>query len=335
MSSASLIIPTYKRVFFIDRIIRSLLSQDVSLLKEIIIVDSDSNDGTKELVASYKNNKKLNLIYENVDNSVGLKRNKGIKVAKSEYLIFIDDDCIPLNGFVADHINSCREQGKQINCGSVYFSKYFVKESNYIRYRDSRHAPYRNDIKIDKILLDYRSIVTMNMSIRRKDLIDNNLFFNKSFIGYGMEDNEFGCKAENLGFNICYTNASIVHLESGNAQEYAKKIYHTSRDGVSKFKKINPEAIEKLRYSFYFEKDYKHDNMLESFSIKVFRAFFNIKIAKLMLRALVATDQIKILYTKHCYRYVYACYYKKGVEDRNNAYQLQTEVSRSWYKEDL
>ena len=80
MSSASLIIPTYKRVFFIDRIIRSLLSQDVSLLKEIIIVDSDSNDGTKELVASYKNNKKLNLIYENVDNSVGLKETRVLRL---------------------------------------------------------------------------------------------------------------------------------------------------------------------------------------------------------------------------------------------------------------
>jgi len=216
MSSASLIIPTYKRVFFIDRIIRSLLSQDVSLLKEIIIVDSDSNDGTKELVASYKNNKKLNLIYENVDNSVGLKRNKGIKVAKSEYLIFIDDDCIPLNGFVADHINSCREQGKQINCGSVYFSKYFVKESNYIRYRDSRHAPYRNDIKIDKILLDRIHRIKFDNL-----LLEDKIIIVKTYILPELYDK----------FNICHLSFSDEVIT------YIIDTY-TNEPGVRKLKEI-------------------------------------------------------------------------------------------------
>ena len=100
MDSASLIIPTYKRVFYIDRIFRSLLSQDISKLKEVIIVDSDSNDGTKDLIKSYENNKQLTIIYDNVVNSVACKRNRGIEIATSECLIFIDDDCVPLDGFI-------------------------------------------------------------------------------------------------------------------------------------------------------------------------------------------------------------------------------------------
>ena len=35
----------------------------------------------------------------------------------------------------------------------------------------------------------------MNMSLRKKDLIQNNLFFDEEFLAYGMEDNYFGLEA--------------------------------------------------------------------------------------------------------------------------------------------
>ena len=175
MDSVSLIVPTFKRVFYVDRIIRSLLSQDISKLKEVIFVDSDSNDGTKDLIKSYENNKQLTIIYDNVVNSVACKRNRGIEIATSECLIFIDDDCVPLDGFITSHLNNCKKAGMRINCGNIYFYEDFVKKSNYISYRNSRHIPYLCRSGVDKIL-DYRSIVTMNMSIRRRDIIDNNLF---------------------------------------------------------------------------------------------------------------------------------------------------------------
>ena len=40
----------------------------------------------------------------------------------------------------------------------------------------------------------------MNMSMKKDDIIKNNLLFNEDFIGYGMEDNEFGFQIMNAGF---------------------------------------------------------------------------------------------------------------------------------------
>lgn len=332
MDSASLIIPTYKRVFYIDRIIRSLLSQDISKLKEVIIVDSDSNDGTKELIKSYENNnKQLAIIYENVVNSVARKRNRGIEVATSECLIFIDDDCIPLDGFINSHLDNCKKSGMRINCGNIYFDKGFVKKSNYIRYRNARHVPYLCSSGVDR-MLDYKTIITMNMSIRKKDIIDNKLFFDEEFIGYGMEDNEFGYRANKIGFDIVSNSLGIIHLERSNVKDYSKKIYHTARDGVKRFKSISPLAVEGLAYSFYFEEDYPHKNGLTHLSLKVFRLFFNVNIANILLHVLLLTDKRKSLYISALYKYVCASYYWKGVKDRDKAYQSLSNVKISWYE---
>jgi glycosyltransferase involved in cell wall biosynthesis len=330
MDSASLIIPTYKRVFYIDRIIRSLLSQDISKLKEVIIVDSDSNDGTKDLIKAYENNKQLTIIYENVVNSVARKRNRGIEIATSECLIFIDDDCVPLDGFINSHLDNCKKTGMHINCGNIYFYECFVKESNYIRYRNSRHIPYISIDGVDK-KLDYKTIVTMNMSIRKKDIIDNKLFFNEEFIGYGMEDNEFGYRAHKIGFNIVSNSLGIVHLENSNAIDYSKKIYHTARDGVKRFKSISPVAVEGLAYSFYFEDDYPHKNVLMRLALKVFRLFFSTYVANILLHLSLLTDKIKIPYIRVLFRYAYASYYLMGVKDRDKAYQSLSNVKVSWY----
>jgi len=328
MNKASLIIPTYNRVYFIDRILRKLTLQNNKNLKEIIIVDSDSLDGTSELIKKYQDDGLLNIIKLDTQNNISRKRNSGIKEASSECLIFIDDDCVPNDGFIDAHINSCNKHGKVIHCGSVYFDGYLVDSSNYIRYRNSRHIPYL----LDNIKMDYRSIVTMNMSVNKSELISNNLFFDEEFLGYGMEDNEFGFRATKCDFTIVSNTASILHLENKTALEYASKIFHTSRNGVKRFKDIHPEAVNGLRLSFFFERDYKHRNFMMSVLIKLFRLLFEIKIARLMLLVLVKLDGVKVLYFRPLYQYIYACYYSYGVKERSNAFKDISEIELDWYK---
>ena len=331
MNTASLIIPTFNRVMFVDRIIRTLLLQDISKLSEVIILDSDSKDGTKELIELYQNSKQINIIYENVENSVSIKRNRGIEVSTSDCLIFIDDDCIPVSGFIDKHLDSCSKKGMRINCGNVYFDKKLINESNYIEYRNSRHLPYLCSDGENKIL-DYRTIVTMNMSARKSDLVECDLMFDENFIGYGMEDNEFGYRAESAGFDIVCNDAAIVHIEDKSPIEYASKIYHTARDGVKKVKEVMPAAVNGLSYSFYFEDGYVHKNKFLGVAVKSFRFLFNIRVAKFLLRILLVTDKTKLLYFRPFYMFVFACCYRKGVMDRGKSYERISDVSEGWYE---
>lgn len=91
----SAIIPTYNRIGFLEKTLRSILQQ-THPCDEIILVDDGSTDATKEFVASFtKENKNHNIIYLYQENrGAAAARNRGIEAADSEILCFLDsDDC--------------------------------------------------------------------------------------------------------------------------------------------------------------------------------------------------------------------------------------------------
>jgi glycosyltransferase involved in cell wall biosynthesis len=331
MNRVSIIIPTYKRVNLLRQILQNLVCQEY--IHEILIIDSKSNDGTKELINSYDSKSDISIKHFNVDNNVSLKRNTGIKKSSSNYLIFIDDDCIPSKEFVKNHIESLDFNENSINCGNVFFPISNVNSSNYIRFKNSRHINYRYMGPNDKEL-DYTTIVTMNMSIKKNDILKYNLFFNEEFIGYGMEDNEYGLQIMNAGLKIKTCPASIEHMEGNDPFLFASKIYHTARDGVYKFKILNKKAVMNFRYSYFFEPDYAHKSKATKYLVKFIRLFFSVFIAKKLLKILDYFDKCKALYFPILYKFIFAAYYYNGVKNRGSAYVNVDEVSKSWYSGD-
>ncbi len=86
----SIILPTYKRVDKISVAINSVISQTYKNW-ELIIVDNNSNDGTKELVEKY-NNEKIFFYQINNQGIIAKSRNLGIQKSKGKYLCFLDSD---------------------------------------------------------------------------------------------------------------------------------------------------------------------------------------------------------------------------------------------------
>jgi len=86
----SIIIPTYKRVNKISLAINSVINQTFKNW-ELIIVDNNSNDGTRELVKKY-NNEKIFLYQIDNQGIIAKSRNLGIQKSKGKYLCFLDSD---------------------------------------------------------------------------------------------------------------------------------------------------------------------------------------------------------------------------------------------------
>lgn len=81
----SIIMPTYNCKEKLEISILSVLKQNMNII-EFIIIDGDSNDGSKEILEKYKN--KIKYISEK-DNGVYDAMNKGIKLATGKYLYFL------------------------------------------------------------------------------------------------------------------------------------------------------------------------------------------------------------------------------------------------------
>jgi len=98
----SVIIPSYNRAKFILKAIDSILNQSIQI-DEIIIVDDGSTDETKELVTSISNDH-IKYIYQE-NKGVSNARNIGIKVAKNQWLCFLDSDDIWHENKIEKQIN--------------------------------------------------------------------------------------------------------------------------------------------------------------------------------------------------------------------------------------
>ena len=84
----SIILPTYNREHVISRSIDSVISQTYSNF-ELIIVDDGSTDNTSDILKKYEG--KVEYIKQK-NSGVSSARNTGIKLAKGEYIAFIDSD---------------------------------------------------------------------------------------------------------------------------------------------------------------------------------------------------------------------------------------------------
>lgn len=93
----SIIIPCYNVEKYIEKCLNSIVKQTLKEI-EIICVDDGSSDSTFEIIKAYSEIDKRIKAYTQQNKKQGAARNAGLKVARGEYIGFIDsDDWIDLN----------------------------------------------------------------------------------------------------------------------------------------------------------------------------------------------------------------------------------------------
>lgn len=94
MSLISVIVPVYKVEKYLKRCVDSILTQTYTDL-EVILVDDGSPDKCGELCDIYASEDSRVHVIHKSNGGLSDARNAGIKIAKGEYLTFVDsDDCI-------------------------------------------------------------------------------------------------------------------------------------------------------------------------------------------------------------------------------------------------
>lgn len=87
----SIIIPAYNAAATIDRCLKSLLNQSTKETYRIIVLNDGSTDNTLDKLAKYAGNSKIEIVNKN-NTGASATRNQGLKLAKSEYVTFVDAD---------------------------------------------------------------------------------------------------------------------------------------------------------------------------------------------------------------------------------------------------
>lgn len=327
----SVVIPVWKRPKELDLLLKSLDIQACKkkIIIEVILSDSCSGEDVDNVVDNSKVFfENLSIKHIQTENIVAKKRNMGTKCASGEYLIYLDDDCLPADNFLDDCIANISIINHQniVVCGEVRFLDEMVLKSNYYKYRDSRHPNHVTNINV---LLNAWSFVSMNYMISRKALMLVGLEYGEDFFGYGAEDHDYGFRLCQQGFVILQGKQKIWHLEyGGSIDRYAVKIYHSARDGMLNLKNINLELYNSAPNNIKFlEKNVSENRMLLSF---IYLLFFNNFIYLAVVRFLKFTDGNGKLYINSLFRYVILRSYIKGIFDRKEV--DKKVLVKNWYE---
>jgi glycosyltransferase involved in cell wall biosynthesis len=158
----SIIIPTYNRVDFIEKTIKSVLTQTFTDF-EIIVVDDGSTDNTEEVVLSITDERVKYYKKDNEERAVA--RNFGAKKAIGEYITFLDSDDL----FYENHL---AEANKFIQKGdiNVLFQAYEIVSGNTLK---KMTFPNQN---INKLLITEGNIISCHGIFLKRDIALQNLF---------------------------------------------------------------------------------------------------------------------------------------------------------------
>ncbi|MFH2138176.1 MAG: glycosyltransferase [Candidatus Omnitrophota bacterium] len=205
----TVIIPTYNRKDVLIRVLEAFDRQTFSVANfEIIIVDDGSRDGTQESVLKFSKSGRLNIRYFYQKNKgPAVARNLGIKEAKYPLVLFINDDTIPADDFLEQHI-ACHQKWPEENVAvlgyatwaegisvPIFASHYLIGEFNKI-----------------KGLAEARPIdfITCNISVKKDFLVENGLF-DEDFPYAAHEDRELGHRLGKKGLRIMYNPDACVY----------------------------------------------------------------------------------------------------------------------------
>ena len=113
----SVVITTYNRCAILPAAIESILGQDTSDLNyEVIVVDNNSTDETRQVVESFIGRGHKNVRYL-IEPKQGAShgRNAGITTAKGEIIAFTDDDVRPARNWL-DNIKQAFDSYTDVDC---------------------------------------------------------------------------------------------------------------------------------------------------------------------------------------------------------------------------
>lgn len=202
MIKISLIIPVYNVDKYLRKCLNTCISQDFSEKEyEIIIINDGTKDNSLSIALDFEQKYKNIKVYSQENQGLSVARNKGLSLAKGEYVWFIDSD---------DWIKECCLREITDMCINNSLDALAIAAANVIEQNIERRFSYKlKGVYSGKEILrkGVMSVCAPFTIYKREFLLEHQLFFKR---GIFHEDSEFTPRAYynlnrlSLYDDICY-----------------------------------------------------------------------------------------------------------------------------------
>lgn len=122
MMKVSIIVPVYNAEKYLDKCLNSIIQQTLKEI-EIIVINDGSTDNSENVINKYLKYDNVKYIKKNND-GLSSTRNLGIRIAKGEYIGFVDnDDYVDLDMFEKMYLEAKKNNSDIVVCGTEIFGK--------------------------------------------------------------------------------------------------------------------------------------------------------------------------------------------------------------------
>ncbi len=191
----SIIICTYNRVDFLKKCIDSILKQiSTNNGIEIVVIDNNCNDGTKEYINNI-NSTYINYFLE-IKQGLSHARNKGIEVSKGDFLAFVDDDATIDEKWLKSLLYHLKNQNInhiyggpifpnfEVNCPTWIDDEYFIRKfkssDGYLDKLTAQDGFSGGNMCIPKNIFDKVGVFNTDLGMQGKEMglgEESELFF--------------------------------------------------------------------------------------------------------------------------------------------------------------
>jgi len=249
----SIIIPVYNVEAYLEECLNSVIEQTFRDM-EIIIINDGSTDRSVEIIQNFAKRDERIILYSQENKGVSVARNRGIRQAKGEYILFVDSDDKIDKSTLQILFQNATETNADLVLGNASLWHPDGSTQPVFNHKEMNNiSGLSGEICFEKLMdkLAFPPLVYL-FFVKRKLLIDNQLFFKRNII----HEDELWCVKTMFNskrVSLVDLNYYLYRQREGSIMHSNNKIYRIKsiltvsdelRKYASKLKKKNiPESI--------------------------------------------------------------------------------------------
>jgi GT2 family glycosyltransferase len=207
----SVVIPTHNRAAVLAMALRGLLEQTYPADRlEVIVSDDGSSDGTPAVLDEFAAlfGGRLRVLRQ-PPTGAAAARNRGLRAADGDLILFLDDDVVPGAGLVSEHVATHRRWNRARDVAVVGYTRWphEIRLTAFLHYLNDWGPQFSYRFMIEDMELPFCHFYAANLSLTR-EVCGTTAAFTEWFPNL-WDDTELGYRLAQRGLRLYYNPRAV------------------------------------------------------------------------------------------------------------------------------
>lgn len=212
----SVVVPTYNRVDRLERVLDRLAVQTVDPSTfEVIVVSDGSTDGTDAYLTRPDLPVEVTAVHQR-NGGAGAARNRGVAEAKSDLVLFLDDDVLPAPDLIAEHLAAHEQEGGRVVIGPMLTPDDY-EMSPWVAWEQTMLYKQYDSMNAGEYSATARQFYTGNASLPRRIFIESG----------GFDESLRRAEDVELAFRLADRDVKFHYVDTARGYHFAERSYES------------------------------------------------------------------------------------------------------------